>query len=879
MDMPAKPATRDGGSVAVFTIVSKNYLHFARTLMASVATTNPHWERWVLLADRVDGHFDAAGEPFQVVEASQLSIPELRKVCFRYTIYELNTAVKPWFFQHLFERGYARVVFLDPDIFVYAPLSELEAAWQAGALAVVTPHLTGRIRDQHRPSERDMLLAGTYNLGFLALARHPQLGELLEYWCEKSLREFVVDTRTGLFTDQKWIDLVPGMFRDTHIFRHEGYNIAYWNLPHRKVSREGDRFLVNDVPLVFFHFSGLDPAAPGSFSKHQNRYRLADVGVVADLVRRYCAVVRGNGYERCRRWPYAYGYLADGTPIPDEVRRLYQACGAFQDFAGEDPFALESSALNAPCDRGTPPLSWVMRAVHSVRADLQATFPDPLGRDREAFVRWFAENAELEHRLPAVFTNPFKRRNRAARRSSPAPASFARRPTSPMIPRFSASLRWDFIYGAARKAAIALREGRLPWSPRRWALLLRLHALELAQQRLGHSAGPLPIPARDPDSDRRPLGLIDSAHLRTPDVASDRAATAVGVTVVGYFEDQTGVAQAAHAGAAACEAVGLAIRRIDARPTKPPVATEPVNLLYVNADQVPVVSALLGQAFFRDRYTIAVWHWELEELPEEYLSSFQHLDEVWAPSQFVMRSIAAKSPIPVVHMPNAVTVPVAPTPSRSSLGLPEDKFLFLVMYDMLSVQERKNPLGAIEAFSRAFPDPQHVRLVVKINHGSSCPTDLTRVREHSAGIPGIMLLDRTLSRRQVYDLQAVCDAYVSLHRSEGWGLNLCESMLIGKPVIATNWSGNVDYMDHRNSCPVDYTLVPLRADFGPYRKGNRWADPDLDQAAYYMKSLVADPTRCRAIGERAKQTISSEYSALAVGRRYERRLRLIDRLR
>jgi glycosyltransferase involved in cell wall biosynthesis len=878
MDTPGKSPPVDGGRVAVFTIVAKNYLPFARTLMASVAARHPHWERWVLLADRVDGHFDVACEPFQVFEASQLTIPELRKVCFRYTIYELNTAVKPWFFRYLFERGYAQVIFLDPDIFVYAPLSEVEGAWQAGALAVVTPHLTGRVRDQYRPSERDILLAGTYNLGFLALARRPELGELLEYWCEKSLRDFIVDPRTGLFTDQKWIDLVPGMFSDIHILRHEGYNVAYWNLPHRKVRREDARFFVNDVPLVFFHFSGLDPAAPRGFSKHQNRYRLADLGVVDDLVRDYSAVVHENGYERCHRWPYAYGYLADGTPIPDEIRRLYHASDTFQDFAGDDPFALEAGALNTPSDAGSPPITWMMQAVHRVRGDLRAAFPDPLGRDREAFARWFAENAEREHRLPSVFTDPFKHSASTAPRDSLDPASFPRRPQSAVIPRVGHVLRWDFLYGAARKAVIAARDGRLPWSPRRWLLLLRLHGFELAQQHAGRSTEAMPLPSSDADRDHSLPTLNDDDAVPPRAMASAGRALA-GVTVVGYFEDQTGVAQAAHAGATACDAVGIDIRRIDARPTKPPEATKPVNVLYVNADQIPIVSALLGEAFFRDRYTIGVWHWELEELPDAYLPSFQYLDEVWAPSQFVMRSVAAKAPIPVVHMPNAVTVPASPSTSRRSLGLPEDTFLFLVMYDMLSVQERKNPLGAIEAFARAFPDPRHVGLVVKINHGSSCPSELARVRDHSARVPGITLLNRTLSRQQVYDLEALCDAYVSLHRSEGWGLNLCESMLLGKPVIATNWSGNVDYMDHHNSCPVDYTLVPLHADFGPYRKGNRWADPDLDQAAHYMKSLVADPERCRAIGQRAKNTISTEYSPLAIGRRYERRLQLIVRRR
>lgn len=304
-----------------------------------------------------------------------------------------------------------------------------------------------------------------------------------------------------------------------------------------------------------------------------------------------------------------------------------------------------------------------------------------------------------------------------------------------------------------------------------------------------------------------------------------------------------------------------------------------MNLLHVNADQTPIVYRQLGRKLFEDRYSVGIWHWELDELPDEYLASFEFLDELWAPSLFILRCLSDKSPIPVVHMPHAVSASASPTASRSAFGLPADAFLFLVMYDMLSIQERKNPLGAIEAFARAFPTPGDARLVIKLSHGSSRPTDLAQLHERVAKIPGVIILDRILERQAVYDLQASCDAFVSLHRSEGWGLNLSESMLLGKPVIATAYSGNMDFMNRQNSCLVDYRLAPLQTDFGPYRRGNHWADPDLDQAASYMRLLFEDAAQRREIGERAARTIATEYSPQAAGLRYLRRLRQIERFR
>ncbi len=289
-------------SKAVFTIVSKNYLHFARTLMESVRDQHPEWERYVLLVDENRGDLELSKEPFQTIEVAELPLPDRKKFYFRYTILELNTAVKPWMFEWLFRHRRAeQVVYLDPDIFVYRPLADVECALEAGAAMVLTPHLTGPLDDAHRPHEVDILQAGTFNLGFLALRYCEQTERFLAWWKSKLEFNCVVDHARGFFVDQKWLDLAPGMFDHVVILRHEGYNVAYWNLAHRQLEGPRGAYTVNGAPLVFYHFSGLDPKAPEHLSKYQDRFRLDQLGVVEDLVRDYLARVHANGLEKATR--------------------------------------------------------------------------------------------------------------------------------------------------------------------------------------------------------------------------------------------------------------------------------------------------------------------------------------------------------------------------------------------------------------------------------------------------------------------------------------------------------------------------------------------------------------------------------------------------
>jgi glycosyltransferase involved in cell wall biosynthesis len=287
-----------------------------------------------------------------------------------------------------------------------------------------------------------------------------------------------------------------------------------------------------------------------------------------------------------------------------------------------------------------------------------------------------------------------------------------------------------------------------------------------------------------------------------------------------------------------------------------------VNVVCVNADRLPMVMDRLGTAFTSDRYTIGVWAWEVEAFPAHLRGSGGLVDEVWTCSAHGRDAIAAGVDVPVHRVPP----PVLPRPSvarpRHELGLP-DGFAFLFCFDFFSVVDRKNPFGVIDAFCRAFAPGEGPQLLIKSINGEATLADLERVRLHAGGRDDVHVVDGYVSAVEQAALVAACDAYVSLHRAEGFGYTMAEAMLAGRPVVATGYSGNLEFMDDRNSVLVGYDLVPIGEGKDPYPAASQWADPDLDEAAAAMRRLVDDPAGAAALGERARQDILRFHSPAA----------------
>ncbi len=323
--------------LAACTIVSCNYLHYARTLCESFLRAHPDGRFFVLVVDRPGTAELSATERFTTVWVEELGIPDFASIAFKYNILELNTCVKPSFLAWLLERhGVDRLVYLDPDTFVYSRMVEVEAML-ADADLVLTPHILAPIQDDKRPSEQDLLLSGVYNLGFVGVNRRPGSRAFLEWWASRCLTLGYSDQKAGLFVDQKWIDLAPCLFDGARILRHPGYNVAYWNLHERAIERDGEDLRVNGTAaLRFFHFSGIDLAASEQLSKYQDRHSLAQRADLRPLFDAYRESVAASGVTEAAKTRYAFDYFSNGARINVLTRRLYAA--SLDKFAGTDPF-------------------------------------------------------------------------------------------------------------------------------------------------------------------------------------------------------------------------------------------------------------------------------------------------------------------------------------------------------------------------------------------------------------------------------------------------------------------------------------------------------------------------------------------------------------
>ena len=269
-------------------------------------------------------------------------------------------------------------------------------------------------------------------------------------------------------------------------------------------------------------------------------------------------------------------------------------------------------------------------------------------------------------------------------------------------------------------------------------------------------------------------------------------------------------------------------------------------------------------------FRIAYWYWELDRIPHEWLQFAPLIDEIWAPTPFVAQAMRAMT-VPVYEMPPGVLLSKAEPIAREALGIPTDHFVFLFIFDMCSDFKRKNPLAVIRAFRLAFSPDEPVTLVIKLARGYIDPVNLERLHV-AARQNNVLVIDRLMSPNETDGFIAMCDCFVSLHRAEGFSLGLAGAMLMGKPVIGTNYSGNLAFMNRENSLLVDCKLVEIAENGFVYKKGFRWAEPSEAHAAELMRSVFEKRHEHSVRAERAKKEIAEQFSVEKAGKRMERRL-------
>ncbi len=720
----------------ICTIVARNYVAFARVLAESFKEHHPDGACSVLVIDDPTGFIDPAEEPFELLTIDEIGLPDPARMAAAYDVMELSTAVKPWLLRRLLERpGVDSVAYLDPDIRIFAPLEGVEQGLQ-GQDVVLTPHFNKPLpRDGRKPSEEDILIAGSYNLGFIALRTGDTADALLDWWSERLENHCLNEPEVGRFVDQRWIDLAPGLWPSIEVLREPAYNIAYWNLATRNLEDDGSGgYRVDGEPLRFFHFSGFDPRRPTELSKHQDRIEVDGDPALTRICRQYAGELLDRGFKEAIGWPYGWNEMPNGVELDRTARRLFREA----DEAG---------------------------GIHE-----------------------------------SVFT--------------PQGAE-----------RFS-----DYL----KKG-----EG-------------------------GQGAG-LP-----------------------------RSVPKPGVNVVGYVSSERGVGEVARQLAVALRDGDVPVAEIDA-PAEPDRISEGLagltdanhpydfNLVCVNADMLPLIAMGLGPRFFERRHSAGLWFWEVSHFPEQWLRAFNNVDEVWVASEHVAEALRPLSSKPV----HTIRMPIAPgspdEASRAELGMPEG-FCFLFIFDYRSVFKRKNPLGLVEAFGKAFEPGAGPSLVIKSICGDEFPEERQKLAAAVADRPDIHLIEDTITTGMKNAMIASCDCYVSLHRSEGLGLTMAEAMYFGRPVIATAYSGNLDFMTEANSYLVPHGMVEIGPDAVPYPADKEWAEPDLERAAELMRQVFENPEAAAGKGQRAAEDVRRTHSPEAASEAIKlrivqaRRAGLIERL-
>ena len=799
------------------TIIARNYLPFARVLGTSFRQQHPDGVLTVLIFDDLLGEVEAADEPFDVVHIDDLGADalELYRMAAMYDITEFATALKPWLLQLILQRGAESVLYLDPDIQVLGSLERL-AALAAERDIILTPHAVRPMpRDGKMTTETSILAAGIYNLGFIGVGR----GTLDD--------DLGGEPRFLGFWKER---LLRECVNDPQSMRFV------------------DQRWVDFVPAVFPSVIVRDPTCNVAYWNLDHR-ALRFTGDGYEVNGEPITFFHFSGFDPTMGHLLSKHQGADPRILLSDHPDLRRICRSYGDQllahgfeqVSDHPYGFGTMANGVPMDR------YVRRIYRDAvgAADRNEDVYPPIPWDLEgadALCEWMAARPRIADdpgNLPVYLATVFSAEIQALR-----PQFFDPQDAD----------RERFLEWARHEAAAGRLVGR--FVPDRRA------ADELVEQ-------------GNPDR-RSVTGWAGPDALRP------------GFVVAGYLKAELGVGEGARLLLASMEAGGIpctpyvltqtSSRQEHAFAVDGPVLVDlDTVVLSVNADQVPVFRGSIDPALFNGRHVVGQWAWELEEFPDTWRSSFDLVDEIWAVSEFTRNAIAAATDKPVFAVPHAIVTPPVPTGvGRVELGLPEDRFIFLFCFDLLSVLERKNPLGLIEAFCQAFSPDDGALLVIKVINGDQRVVELEKVRMAAVDRADVLVLDDYLATGEMAALMDVADCYVSLHRSEGFGLTMAESMALGKPVIATGYSGNLDFMDDDTAYLVKWMPGSVPIGCAPYRAGARWAEPDLEDAARLMRHVVEHPDEARATGARARAAVLAGHSPRARSAFLKRRLADIE---
>lgn len=318
---------------AIFTVAAKNYIAQARTLGDSLAVVHPEIPFYIFLADEAEGKLDLTIGKYTTIEAKTLGMPKYEEMSFKYDIIEFNTALKPFCFDYLFNcKVYNKVIYLDPDIYVYNKLDYLFDNLDNDFILMTPHHVTPEVEYTGMTSESLLLFVGIYNFGFVALNNTENAQKVISWWKSRLADYCFADKTEGLHVDQKWMDFIPAFFNEgVGIIRHLGCNVAFWNMHERTLISENGTYKVRhrlgqepEADLLFFHFAAFDPYNNEIIHKHNPQFKRSNYPEFIPILNQYAERLLSNHFSETLKLPYIYGVFDNGEIITKFHRRLYR---------------------------------------------------------------------------------------------------------------------------------------------------------------------------------------------------------------------------------------------------------------------------------------------------------------------------------------------------------------------------------------------------------------------------------------------------------------------------------------------------------------------------------------------------------------------------
>lgn len=358
-----------------------------------------------------------------------------------------------------------------------------------------------------------------------------------------------------------------------------------------------------------------------------------------------------------------------------------------------------------------------------------------------------------------------------------------------------------------------------------------------------------------------------------------------GINIVGFARGELGIGEDVRMAAKSMESSQIPFlvydaplqlgSRIESKELESVIKADPIyhaNLICLPGTVTFLLATNDEMDCLTNRYNIGAWQWELPNWPKQWELCLNLVDEIWAFSHYTEKMFRESTDKPVIYMPMCVEYPTVQCIPKAKFKLPENAFLFLCMFDSRSYISRKNPLAVVYSFLKAFPKNNQVSLVIKTMHGDEENSDWKKIIEIAANDKRIYIINETFSHAEVMGLIQICDAYVSLHRAEGFGRILAEALLLKKPVITTNFSGNTDFTNASTAFMVNGLMIPLIPGEYSVWEDQYWCDPDIDEAAKQMILCFENQSLREERALAGQKVILNTYSSKAVGERYRTRL-------